>query len=301
MLERLCQDLGDPIPFVDAGSGGTLKKPWRLLPHGSLVHLAFDGDAGENPGFNICLSDHNGEMPFHVADDERGSSLLAPNPGFIARYGLSSLRTRRTETMRVATLDSVLGDRVGTVEALDVNVEGHDAAVLRGARRVFCEGRVALVKVEFELQSVWQGQSYFADVDTLMRGYGYELSAITVDRMRPAACQAPLFDGEPIWGKAVYAPGNAVLDAWNSRLTGEAFRRQMLVMAILSVAAALPSRAIEALAWAEREGVVEAAAWKQAVLRIWRDEPRRVGARAIWRRLPSPVRRSLAPMIDRLR
>lgn len=250
--QRLCSTLLEQmatlIGFADVGSGGPLKRPWCLLPPAHLRKFDFEPTAAAQ-GLPLCVSNRVGRAQFFVARDERGSSLHQPLRTFAERFGRQSHFPTRTIEVECTTLDRQFADRLELIDAVDVNVEGHDYQVLQGAERLLAQGAVKLLKVEFELLAVWEGQGWLSDIDPLMRGHGYVLAGISIARARPASVQHCFHPGEPLWGKALYVPGP---ERWSAVAQRYARDSQALEQAVakavaLYVAADLPGQAFDVL------------------------------------------------------
>jgi FkbM family methyltransferase len=248
---RVLASARSPIGFVDVGSGGALKDPWRLLPAGRLSKFDFDPEElRSTQGLPLCISDEAREREFYVARDARSSSLHRAAPEFVARYDRPELLTREVMRVTCATLDEIFAGRERQVDALDVNVEGHDFQVLQGARKLLTDGFAKCVKVEFELVEVWQGQGWFADIDRLMRDAGFDLARLEVEYARPASVKAIAHRGEPLWGKAVYVPA---AHRWRRRAGESApveFADDVLKGIVLYLLLDLPGRAMDLVALA---------------------------------------------------
>ena len=154
----------------------------------------------------LCVSNSTGTASFFVAFDERASSFHQPLIEFVNRYAFHSMLTKKTISVESTTLDKHFADQYELIDAVDINVEGHDFQVLQGAQQLLNTGAIKLLKVEFELVQAYEGQGYFSDIDALLRGQGYRLAGIQIDHVRPTICKDVFFEGEPLWGKALYAP-----------------------------------------------------------------------------------------------
>lgn len=250
--QRFCRDVlaeaDAEIGFADVGSGGPLKLPWSMLPHDRLRVFPFEPTGEHERGLPICVSNRNGRAVFHLAGDERASSFHPAIREFADRFGMPSLHPQRTIEVECVTLDGYFDGKLAALDALDVNVEGHDFQVLQGAARLLETAELKLVKVEFEVAAIWEGQGWFGDIDTLMRGHGYDLVGIDVEFARPVSAQHCFHRGEPLWGKALYAPSRA---RWRTmlerrRAAGDVHRAVAKALA-LYVAADLPGRAFDVL------------------------------------------------------
>jgi FkbM family methyltransferase len=247
---RLCEQLlratGAEIGFADVGSGGPLKRPWSLLPPARMHRFDFEPTASAAGALPVCVSNREGQADFFIAGDERASSFHRALPQFAERYGMPSLFASRTIQVRCITLDQYFADRFDVVDALDVNVEGHDFQVLEGGRQLLERGGVKLMKVEFELAAVWEGQGWLSDIDPFLRRCGYELAGIDVDFARPVSVQRCFHRGEPLWGKALYLPGNP---RWREILSraGPRAVQEMAKGIALYISADAPGRALDVL------------------------------------------------------
>jgi FkbM family methyltransferase len=254
---RFCRDLlaeaDAQIGFVDVGSGGPLKLPWSMLPPDKLRVFPFEPTSAHDRRLPICVSNRNGTAQFHVARDERASSFHPALREFADRFGMPSLHAERTIEVECVTLDRYFDGKFAALDALDVNVEGHDFQVLQGATELLRAADLKLVKVEFEVAAVWDGQGWFGDIDSLMRGHGYELVGIDVEFARPVNAKHCFHRGEPVWGKALYAPSRGRLRAMLERRRAGGDRKQAVATAVaLYVSADVPGRAFDVL---ELDGV----------------------------------------------
>ncbi len=190
--------------FLDVGSGGSLKYPWTLLPAEKLDKIDFDPEIEGDDA--VCISDRSCNRTFYVAKNPRASSLHLPNPKFVERFGMEGLNPAKELSVRCASLDHLLGEKGHPVDLMDINTEGHDFHVLKGATETFQSGSVMLLKIEFELTKAWQGQGFFSDIDSILRSWNYEIIDIDVSSIRPKVAKKISYAGEPAWGKAWYAP-----------------------------------------------------------------------------------------------
>jgi hypothetical protein len=274
-LEILFARVRTEIGFADVGSGGTLKTPWSLLPVAQLKKFDFEPTGASAAGMPLCISNAQGRAPFHVAHDERASSFHLPDEAFVARYAMPGLLPARTIEVERTTLDAFFERRFAAVDAMDVNVEGHDFQALQGAHDLLRDGFVKLFKVEFETASVWHGQGWLGDIDSLMRANGYVLAGIDFEFARAANVRGLFHRGEPLWGKALYVPSPRRWSEFAQTPGGSrAALEEALVRAIaLFVAADLPGHAFDALDLGERAGAftrIDAAATRAEITAIYR-------------------------------
>lgn len=244
---QLLTAAGATIGFADVGSGGPLKAPWRYLPLEFVDKFDFEPTADTETGLPICVSDRLGVADFHVAHDERASSFHEPCAEFVDRFGQQGMLPKRTIQVERTTLDERFRDRMDAVDAIDINVEGHDLHVLHGGSRLLDEGFVKLLKVEFEIAEAWHGQGHFADIETFMRGKGFDLVDVEIGYARPVNVSHFYNKGEPVWGKGYFVPSGKLWRAYLARAGAENIDRHIVKAIALFVAADLPGRAFDVI------------------------------------------------------
>lgn len=263
---------GSKIGFVDVGSGGELKEPWALLPAEHLSTFDFEPTNTNGEILPLCVSNRTGKAVFFVAHDERASSFHKPLAGFVDRYALDSMLTKKEITVECTTLDEYFYDRYELIDAVDINVEGHDFHVLQGADKLLAVGVIKLLKIEFELIPVYEGQGYFTDIDIYLRARNFRLADIQIGRDRPEKVRNVFHIGEPLWGKALYAPTRDHLDSRLADLHdagNTSIARKEIASAIaLYTSAKLPGYVYDVIEAAEAAGIFSLAEASQLRTRI---------------------------------
>lgn len=267
-IENFCRSLleddgvGGNIGFVDVGSGGDLKDPWALLPAERLTTFDFEPTSTDGETLPLCISNKMGQAQFFVAHDERASSFQKPLADFVERYALENMLTKKTITVECASLDEYFSGRYELIDAVDINVEGHDFQVLQGADNLLAAGAIKLLKIEFELIPVYEGQGYFADIDAYLRARNFRLADIQIGRERPAKVRHVFHSGEPMWGKALYAPTQEHLKKRLAHLHNAdnvgVVRKEMATAIALYAASKLPGYVYDVLGVAEAASIISA-------------------------------------------
>ena len=250
-IRAFCENILNNSPceigFVDVGSGGALKTPWNFLPDSALKKINFEPTQENSGNSFICISNDCLNKNFNVANDERSSSLHIPSPLFVERFGMHEMLTNRTINVQCITLDKYLAENYKAVDAVDINVEGHDYQVLQGANTLLTDGFVKLLKVEFELAQAWVGQGWFGDIELLMRKYEFDLVDISIDFARPVGVKNIHLRGEPVWGKAYFMPSLNLLKKNINLLPREDVRSAGFKYIALAISAGQPRRALDIL------------------------------------------------------
>ena len=196
------------IIFFDIGSGGKLKNPWVNFHSNNLSRVNAD-PLEQKEGNLICFSNSNKKNTnFYVANDERGSSLHRPNNEYIEIYDDFGIKTKKIIKVDTQKLDDLYFEKK-QIDAIDINTEGHDYYVLDGAKKILGNFPVKLIKIEFEIIKVWEGQKFFSDIDNFLRdldGCIYDIIKIELDYKKNIFSNKFYFPGDLVWGKAYYIP-----------------------------------------------------------------------------------------------
>ena len=108
-----------------------------------------------------ALSDSDDTLTIAVPGGESGQATAHPGDGVdIASFSVPA-----------RTLDDLLGDR--PVRFLKIDVEGHEPAVLRGARRVLASGQIEYVLIELASPVMTRTGGSAAALIDVLEGHGY--------------------------------------------------------------------------------------------------------------------------------
>jgi FkbM family methyltransferase len=128
-----------------------------------------------------ALAGHRVRMHQAALSDRLGSAALyvtAPGAGtnsLHAPHGVDS----PAETVVTTTLDSY-AEQVGlnTVTLIKIDAEGHDLAVLRGARELFAKQRISVAQFEYNHRWVY-ARAFLRDAFELLEPHGYTLGKLS--------------------------------------------------------------------------------------------------------------------------
>jgi FkbM family methyltransferase len=122
---------------------------------------------------NLALGNHSGELEMHVHDDHTpSSSLLQSTANNTTLFPI----TARQSSVRIKAerLDIFVKDRalkLGSGALMKIDVQGHELAVLEGARDTLRS--IHAVIVEVILDQLYEKQSRFEDVFAFMTSSGF--------------------------------------------------------------------------------------------------------------------------------
>jgi FkbM family methyltransferase len=116
-----------------------------------------------------AVSDREGTSAFHVAAPGAGINSVHPAPG----------TTLTAVTVPTVTLDSYAAvSGISRFALVKIDTEGHDLAVLRGARALLAGHRIALVQFEYNHRWVF-ARAFLRDAFDLLTSLGYRVGKVT--------------------------------------------------------------------------------------------------------------------------
>jgi FkbM family methyltransferase len=128
-------------------------RPWPLNTDGRIFL------------FGLCVSDHSGTVQMHSE-----AELASVHPqNFYPNSDDNDIRG--PIEVPAIRLDSIISNQ--DVHLLKIDTQGHELGVLRGARRLFEEGRINIVAVEFWPNGMAAGGFSAVDVLDFLHGFGF--------------------------------------------------------------------------------------------------------------------------------
>jgi FkbM family methyltransferase len=135
----------------------------------AYARLALALDGAPAALSSVALSDRHGSAAFHVVAPGAGTNSLHPSPSAITV----------PETVTTVTLDSYAArSDVPRFALVKIDTEGHDLTVLRGARALLAEHRIAVVQFEYNHRWVF-AHAFLRDAFDFVVGLGYEIGKLT--------------------------------------------------------------------------------------------------------------------------
>jgi len=118
---------------------------------------------------NKALSDHVGRATLHVAGKCAGTNTLEPGEGVFPAE----------ETVELTTIDAYSQEAgIEFIDFVKIDAEGHDMAVLQGARDMLLSRAIAVL--QFEYNRCWiHSRHYLRDAFELLNPCGYHIGKIT--------------------------------------------------------------------------------------------------------------------------
>jgi FkbM family methyltransferase len=222
------------LRVVDVGASGGPQSRWHDLDC-NLLEILFEPDPRESERLkerlgdrrivlNSALSDHPGNLEFHMYRDQRASSVYKPDLNLLGRYyvdrdgadlvddrygnrrmlDIGKFDILKTVTIVADTLDNQLSAAgVMDVDFIKLDVQGHELPVLRGGRGAL--SNAIGVEVEVEFLPVYKGQPVFHQVDAFLMSCGFELYDLR--RTFRNRCGQRIYGdrkGQLLWADALY-------------------------------------------------------------------------------------------------
>lgn len=178
----------EPLTIVDVGASISANRTGyqALVDAGHATVIGFE----PNPQAYAQLTAQAGKgrrtYPHFIGDGAPGTyhetnnfltgSLFPVNVPVVSRFTNLMQMTTPVAEHPVTThrLDDVVTD--AEIDFLKMDVQGAELAVMKGAPRLLAT--TLLIETEVEFIPLYKGQPLFADVDTFMRGAGFQIHAL---------------------------------------------------------------------------------------------------------------------------
>lgn len=180
LIRSLPDDLR--INFADVGSAGGLHKRW-LAVRPIVSALLFDpregGEVkrqGDDVIYPIALGAEPGTATLNLTALPNMSSTLRPNSALLETFRKKGGHTRIVDTVTfpVDTLDALAAREARKVDAIKVDTQGSEMAVLRGASECLASS-ILVAEVEVSFFQRYEGQALAGDIIAFMADKGFEL------------------------------------------------------------------------------------------------------------------------------
>ncbi len=196
---------------------------WQILaPH--LTIYGFDADveacdrrnqelsqqqiSWQEKHIPLAVWDQIGVATLYITKHPGCCSLYPPNEGVVNRFHEYAERHKLMGTLEVetTTLDAYFTNTTSKIDFLQLDVQGGELNVLRGATRLL-EQQVLALEVEVNFIELYQGQPLFSDVDAYLRQREFTLFDIG-QRWYAKRREVPLSSrqhiGQLIWTDGFY-------------------------------------------------------------------------------------------------
>jgi len=208
------------ITIADIGAGDDANHPvgleglTRLCATGDAVLYGFDGDERSFDAVKGLQTDHRQYLPYFIGDGgehtfyETNSpftgSLFKPNRTLIDQFSMLGevMQVQRTFPVRTRRLDDV--EELPPVDAMKLDVQGAELAVLQNATRQL--ETTLLIQTEVEFVPLYENQPLYGDIDAFLRQHGFLLLTLfhIHRRMMKPAYSKQMAGAQSLWTDALF-------------------------------------------------------------------------------------------------
>jgi FkbM family methyltransferase len=175
------------IVLADIGSAGGLHKRWKPI-RDHVTAILFDPldestGSGRDRYFPVAIADAKGEATLHVTKRISMTSTLLPNVRLLSRFWDKPDHTSIVATQQIPTdtLDNIMAANRIKLDAIKIDVQGGEHAILRGAANCLSND-LFFVEAESSFLERYSGLRIFQDVVALMADHEFDL--IDVSRIK---------------------------------------------------------------------------------------------------------------------
>jgi FkbM family methyltransferase len=143
---------------------------------------AFEPDSRAFSQLTEALAGRSASLNKTALSDRQGTSLfyvVAPAAGTNSLYPVADGNPAAQENVVTTTLDSYAEQSsIARFALVKIDAEGHDLAVLRGARTLLAEHRIAVAQFEYNQRWIL-GRFYLRDAFEFLLALGYRVGKVT--------------------------------------------------------------------------------------------------------------------------
>ena len=168
------------LTVADIGSIGGLHHRWRRLAR-HIVTINFDplepkDNTDTERYFPYLVGASEGEASLKVTQRQSMSSTLNPNPAFVSPFWRKPEDVEVTKEFDapMTSLDQLMEREAIVPDAIKIDVQGGEAAVISGAERTL-RSSIILAEIECSFAERYEGQETFDQVMERMRNLGFAL------------------------------------------------------------------------------------------------------------------------------
>jgi FkbM family methyltransferase len=208
----------NPIILMDVGARGDAPPEFESM-ESHVLRVGFEADPEECARLNAShkgqffpnlVAGKEGPLTLNLYENAAISSVLTLNERF-ADYWLGAQKIEKTFTSDAITLDKFIGEHEDlSPDFLKLDTQGTELDILKGAEKSLAN--IALVEVEVEFMTHYDGQPLFHDVSAYMMDHGYELLYLN----RVMASRTQLYTGpsrgQLIFGDALFGKREDMLE-----------------------------------------------------------------------------------------
>lgn len=206
------------IDILDVGAALNDKPPYQaLVDAGRARIMGFEPNVVECERLNLAYGEPHRFFPHFIGDGKPATfhetnwnltgSLFEPNTPLLEKFqNLAELVTPvARHTVNTTRLDDIA--EIYNVDFIKIDVQGSELTIFQNALHAL--SGTLLIQTEVEFVELYKGQPMFADVDTFLRGAGFQFHAFEGFGRRcfkPLVVNGDLDTGvrQVLWSDALY-------------------------------------------------------------------------------------------------
>lgn len=152
----------------------------------------------------LAIAEKSGDATLYITHHPMCSSLYPPNEPFLKKFAdLGVMTLERTAQIKTVSLDDFCASEdICNIDFLQIDVQGADLQVLKGAKHLL--NSVSAIQVEVEFAPLYIGQPLFGDIDLYLRAQGFSLFDLRIARRPRSFIYSGSRPGQLLWGDAIY-------------------------------------------------------------------------------------------------
>ncbi len=237
-----------PISLIDVGARCGIQRPWDQFPENHLFYFGFEADAEECQRLNnkiesgkrfkyfpYALSNRDSTETLYLTQEEGRSSIYKPNYKFINKfYESAGFHIKKELTLITTTLNDVFNKNNIKPDFLKIDTQGSELKILKGANQYL--DSILGLELEVEFIPIYEDQPLFHEVDSYVRGKGFELYDLNrYWAKRSSMNRNSANRGQIIFGDAIYFRSMASLFSTNYDSIEEKREKLLKIISIFSL------------------------------------------------------------------
>ncbi|NQU34616.1 MAG: FkbM family methyltransferase [Bacteroidetes bacterium] len=183
MFTNLYKDF--PIVLIDVGASGGLERNW-LEAEQHLKIIGFEPDERAYSDlmkkknnmyyyFNIALGGEKTATPFYLTEKQQTSSVYRPNYKFLNNFPeVERFNLVGDVELETDTLDNIAQHSFSRADFIKLDTQGSELSILEGGKEIL-SNEIFGIEIEIEFADIYENQPLFADVDKVIREFGFHL------------------------------------------------------------------------------------------------------------------------------
>jgi protein O-GlcNAc transferase len=204
------------IHILDIGAALSEVPAYKaIVDSGKGKIIGFEPDLAECEKLNQTYGSPHQFFPYFVGDGKPATfyettwnltgSLFEPNAPLLEKFhNLAELVTLvKTHPVETKTIDAM--PEITTVDLIKIDVQGAELMIFENATRILPQTLVIQTEVEFV--ELYKNQPLFADIDRLLRSYGFQFHKFLgfgSRTFKPLMLENPYQGHQFLWSDAIY-------------------------------------------------------------------------------------------------